>query len=162
MLYSFWQGSCYLFDFCGSLIGWQVLLCTALGRSWDSSAVFTFFSDWGKYVVQTTAKREKEKEPTKNSTEKRCRGERWIDTIAGELLIKWKNMLHISKHDAHSGNVIMFALLPHSLSFIVLLQLINPFHCAVHVMPHLLWPGFSRLGWYSSSHRCYFFIFWGE
>lgn len=54
-------------------------------------------------------------------------------------------MLHISKHDAHSGNVIMFALLPHSLSFIVLLQLINPFHCAVHVMPHLLWPEFSRL-----------------
>lgn len=54
-------------------------------------------------------------------------------------------MLHISKHDAHSEIVIMFALLPHSFSFIVLLQLINPFHCGVHVMLHLPWPEFSRL-----------------
>lgn len=28
-------------------------------------------------------------------------------------------------------------------SFIVLLQLINPFRCAVHVMPHLPWPELS-------------------
>lgn len=61
------------------------------------------------------------------------------------------------------GNVIMFALLPHSLSFIVLLQLINPFHCAVHVMPHLLWPEFSRLAGTRLVTDVFFsFLFSGE
>lgn len=77
-----------------------------------------------------------------------CRSKRIAEIVGEPLIVASKieeHRLHISKHDAHSRSVIMFALLLLSLSFIVLLQLINPFHCTAHVMPHLPWPEFSRL-----------------